>query len=710
MKKFTNAIISIFFFFSFFVLVHAAPNGCPFGCIGVGSSGQNVKFLQQQLAAAGYKVGNPDGIFGAQTLSALKQFQRDHGIWADGIVGEQTVQAMQNNQKMTDAEQDSIFHSFGEHGPSADEVFESYRQTMLTPDSQSESQTRTPDYVGYVEKYVNFLKEQGLSDEQIRAAFKRDFENELNGPELTKEQIDFIKDNQRAIQEKLDDLLPAQKPDQNGARQGEAPNQGDSREVTGLQPGQTNQPGQGITDTQQSLSQISDEMKGAQQRLTEVLDQLGDKTLTQDQRTSLTTEKNELTKQISDLADQAMGTVKDSNQTASLNPGNNIEISGKGEKTYSDYFDAIMKRITDIPKDVKDAWDQAGRMLSEERFNKQNGTSDQNKPDGNNYGYGNPDESPSKVNSGERLPNDGLGNYPDQGNVTNIATRNMDTPQGNLQTTIPEPKQIDAETMAQLRDMYVTESKLDEAWRKTFEESSYIDPKTGKLDPEKDPNVVAAKQALDQHQEKIANLLDDPRGNNTNSPTDSDVQTFRTAAKDLGINTDKLTDDEIRRLASQINRGNFTPEQEAFADKVMQDCKGDPKCINDKLAEELSKPNTPLSDKSAEAQQGLEAGPSVQYACTTVDGQTWKEEKGNATLVKSLVPGQTGGYLQVPQGTNLPTVGQRETQKDTIKPAQTKKMASKCIKINGKLQPDPKAKIFPTAFTQTDKTNWVSPK
>jgi peptidoglycan hydrolase-like protein with peptidoglycan-binding domain len=52
-----------------------------------GSSGDDVKELQGKLAAAGFDPGPADGIFGPKTEAALKAFQEDAGIAADGIAG-----------------------------------------------------------------------------------------------------------------------------------------------------------------------------------------------------------------------------------------------------------------------------------------------------------------------------------------------------------------------------------------------------------------------------------------------------------------------------------------------------------------------------------------------------------------------------------------------------------------------------------------------
>lgn len=52
-----------------------------------GSSGDAVKQLQEWLNQLGYDCGRPDGIFGTQTELAVKKFQVNHGLKADGIVG-----------------------------------------------------------------------------------------------------------------------------------------------------------------------------------------------------------------------------------------------------------------------------------------------------------------------------------------------------------------------------------------------------------------------------------------------------------------------------------------------------------------------------------------------------------------------------------------------------------------------------------------------
>ena len=64
--------------------------------IKLGSKGSEVKKVQQLLIAKGYSCGTAgaDGDFGAGTYNAVKKFQADNGLEADGIVGDNTWAAL----------------------------------------------------------------------------------------------------------------------------------------------------------------------------------------------------------------------------------------------------------------------------------------------------------------------------------------------------------------------------------------------------------------------------------------------------------------------------------------------------------------------------------------------------------------------------------------------------------------------------------------
>ena len=59
-----------------------------------GSRGDEVKLIQTKLKRWGYYYGNVDGIYGSQTLAAVKWFQSKNGLTVDGIAGPKTLAAM----------------------------------------------------------------------------------------------------------------------------------------------------------------------------------------------------------------------------------------------------------------------------------------------------------------------------------------------------------------------------------------------------------------------------------------------------------------------------------------------------------------------------------------------------------------------------------------------------------------------------------------
>jgi len=61
---------------------------------GLGSSGQEVRNIQQRLKEWGYYYGEVDGIYGYQTYNAVRNFQAKHGLTVDGIAGPETLKAI----------------------------------------------------------------------------------------------------------------------------------------------------------------------------------------------------------------------------------------------------------------------------------------------------------------------------------------------------------------------------------------------------------------------------------------------------------------------------------------------------------------------------------------------------------------------------------------------------------------------------------------
>ena len=59
-----------------------------------GSRGTEVRTIQEKLKRWGYYSGSVDGIYGSQTVSAVKSFQKKNGLAVDGIAGTQTLKDM----------------------------------------------------------------------------------------------------------------------------------------------------------------------------------------------------------------------------------------------------------------------------------------------------------------------------------------------------------------------------------------------------------------------------------------------------------------------------------------------------------------------------------------------------------------------------------------------------------------------------------------
>lgn len=59
-----------------------------------GSSGSEVRQIQEKLKRWGYYSGSVDGIYGSGTEKAVKKFQKANGLTADGIAGKATLNAM----------------------------------------------------------------------------------------------------------------------------------------------------------------------------------------------------------------------------------------------------------------------------------------------------------------------------------------------------------------------------------------------------------------------------------------------------------------------------------------------------------------------------------------------------------------------------------------------------------------------------------------
>lgn len=72
-----------------------------------GSSGQRVTEIQTRLKNWGYYAGEIDGVYGSRTEAAVRWFQRQNGLSADGQAGPQTLAALGLPTGESGAPQDS---------------------------------------------------------------------------------------------------------------------------------------------------------------------------------------------------------------------------------------------------------------------------------------------------------------------------------------------------------------------------------------------------------------------------------------------------------------------------------------------------------------------------------------------------------------------------------------------------------------------------
>ena len=86
--------------------------------------GEDVRALQVDLNRLGYACGEADGIFDPKTNTAVRAFQREHGLEVDGVVGDKTRAALEEalEHAGTDAETQESSDEHGEGAPANSEA------------------------------------------------------------------------------------------------------------------------------------------------------------------------------------------------------------------------------------------------------------------------------------------------------------------------------------------------------------------------------------------------------------------------------------------------------------------------------------------------------------------------------------------------------------------------------------------------------------
>lgn len=94
MKKKIIGFIAVMLLVISFIMVLAIKNTEVLALSKYGSRGSEVRTIQDKLKRWGYYTGSVDGIYGSQTVSAVKKFQQKNGLTVDGIAGTKTLTAM----------------------------------------------------------------------------------------------------------------------------------------------------------------------------------------------------------------------------------------------------------------------------------------------------------------------------------------------------------------------------------------------------------------------------------------------------------------------------------------------------------------------------------------------------------------------------------------------------------------------------------------
>ena len=81
------------------LIISIALSGIAYAALGDrllarGSKGPEVTELQKKMTQLGYGVGTVDGTFGSTTETAIRRFQKDHGLRVDGLAGAQTIKEL----------------------------------------------------------------------------------------------------------------------------------------------------------------------------------------------------------------------------------------------------------------------------------------------------------------------------------------------------------------------------------------------------------------------------------------------------------------------------------------------------------------------------------------------------------------------------------------------------------------------------------------
>lgn len=141
-----------------------------------GDEGKAVKEIQYLLSQAGYFHYEQDSIYGSRTVDAVKQYQKENGLFIDGVFGTQTyehltgvkvkVQIKNNN---SDNSSVSVYSASSELSPPSPQVTETVK--IVVKNNIDSATLQSGDTGKAVEELQKLLKKKGYFDYKIDGIF-----------------------------------------------------------------------------------------------------------------------------------------------------------------------------------------------------------------------------------------------------------------------------------------------------------------------------------------------------------------------------------------------------------------------------------------------------------------------------------------------------------------------------------------------------------
>ena len=97
-----------------------------------GYTGADVTAVQQKLKALGFYSGSIDGVYGTGSIAAVKKFQQQNGLTADGLVGSRTYAALMSASTGSSSDSSSSGSSSGTSDSSSGSSGQTYAEGTLS--------------------------------------------------------------------------------------------------------------------------------------------------------------------------------------------------------------------------------------------------------------------------------------------------------------------------------------------------------------------------------------------------------------------------------------------------------------------------------------------------------------------------------------------------------------------------------------------------